>query len=76
MKKILLYTFIAAASTLTTSCNDYWIVNLSLPSALMFIFILKQTWLLTLLNFTMTVKTKIMENMAIFSHPMVLLLII
>ena len=23
MKKILLYTFIAAASTLTTSCNDY-----------------------------------------------------
>lgn len=76
MKKILLYTFIAAASVLRPHAMIIWIANLSLLSAPMSIFIPKQTWLLMLPNFIMTVKTKKMTNMAIFFHLMVLPLII
>ena len=42
MKKILLYTFIAAASALATSCNDYLDCEPITLSAPMSIFIPKQ----------------------------------
>lgn len=76
MKKILLYTFIAAASTLTTSCNDYLDCE-PITSVSTNVYLYSETDLAAYAaKFYNDSENEIMENMAIFSHPMVLLLII
>ena len=77
MKKILLYTFIAAASTLTTSCNDYLDCE-PITSVSTNVYLYSETDLAAYAAkfYNDSENENRWTNMAIFSHPMVLPLII
>ncbi len=76
MKKILLYTFIAAASAFTTSCNDYLDCE-PITSVSTNVYLYSETDLAAYAaKFYNDSETKTMTNMAIFFHLMVLPLII
>lgn len=76
MKKILLYTFIAAASVFTTSCNDYLDCE-PITSVSTNVYLYSETDLAAYTaKFYNDSEDEKMTNMAIFFHLMVLPLII